>query len=213
MSEEVGGRHPVKKGASGRRIRRHEAIATASQDFLDRPDQISTITRNLFHCLAVDAIPVLQGATSKEVDVDAWFARSPVEKRLVIARGQQQALRSALAHLVFIQLTKSILPLLERNETLALPPEERRGGDAYLCDVIKTPYLGVYHQFMLAGARWIQQPALRFIESLRSPGHRYHQLFAATHEIQAVVRKCRIEQQQNKRHRADHGIISNRHTF
>ena len=207
IGEKVGGWHPTQKSGGMRRMRRHEAIATASQDFLDRPDQISTIAWNLFNRLTVDAIPVLQGVTSKEVDVDAWFARSPVEKRLVIARGQQQALRSALAHLVFIQLAESILPLLERNESLALPPEEMCGGDAYICDVIKTPYLGVYHQFMLAGARWIQQPALRFIESLRSPEHRYHQLFAVTHEIQAVVRKYRIEQQQNKLHRADHGII------
>ena len=213
MSEEVGGRHPTQKSGGMRRIRRHEAIATASQDFLDRPDQISAITRDLFHRLTVDAVLVLQGATSKEIDVDAWFARSPVEKRLVIARGQQQALRSALAHLVFIQLAESVLPLLERNETLALPPEERCGDDAYICDVIKTPYLGVYHQFMLAGARWIQQPALRFIESLRSPGHRYHQLFAATYEIQAGVRKCRIEQQKNKLHRADHGMIRDPEDF
>jgi hypothetical protein len=213
MSEEVGGRHPAKKSGGMRRMRRHEAIAMASQDFLDRPDQISTITRSLFHRLTVDAIPVLQGATSKQVDVDAWFARSPVEKRLVIARGQQQALRSALTHLVFMQLAAGILPLLERNETLALPPEERCSGDAYICDVIKMPYLGVYHQFMLAGARWIQQPALRFIESLRSPGHRYHQLFAATYESQAVVRKYRIEQQKNKPHRADRGIIRDSEDF
>jgi len=213
MSEETGGRHPVKEGVSTGRKRRHEIIAAASQDFLDKPNQIWTVNERLFYSLVVDAIPALRNNASEDVDIGAWFARSPVEKRLLIARGQQQALRSALTHLVFIWLAERVLALLEREESLTPPTEETCSNHAYVCDVIKTPYRGAYHQFMLAGVWWIQQPALHFIKSLKRVGHPYHGLFTATHEIQSVVHRQRIEQQQNKPHRTGQGLIRDPEDF
>ncbi|MDQ3899463.1 MAG: hypothetical protein M3319_03090, partial [Actinomycetota bacterium] len=106
-----------------------------------------------------------------------------------------------------------VLPALEREGTLTLSAQEMRSGDSYVCGVIKTPYRGTYHQFMLAGARWVQQPAVQFIELLRSPGHPYHQLFAATHEAQCALHRQRIEQQQRRSRHTSQAIMSDHDDF
>jgi hypothetical protein len=130
---------------------RHRIISAASQDFLDKPGQVPIVNMNLFRSLVVDTIPALRGKTSKDKDIDSWFANSPVERRLLIGRGQQQALRSALAHAAFIELAGSILALLEGDESLVPSPKEMPQVDAYVGDAIRAPYRGGYHQFMLAG--------------------------------------------------------------
>jgi len=192
---------------------RHRIISAASQDFLDKPDQVPIVNMNLFHSLVVDTIPALRGKTSKDKDIDSWFANSPVERRLLIARGQQQALRSALAHVAFIELAGSILALLEGDESLVPSPKEMPQVDAYVGDAISVPYRGGYHQFMLAGVRWIQWPSFDFIESVRNPGHPYHQLLVATHKIQSAVRSGRIEQKDKRSHTAHRGIIRDHEDF
>jgi hypothetical protein len=216
MSGEAGEGRQAEEGSdgSGTRIKRdHEMIAAASQDFLDKPDQVCTLNGDLFWSLVVNATPALEAEIAERKNASEYFANSPVGKRLLIARGQHQALRSALTHLVFTELAESILPLLEKGEALPLSAQEMRSSDAYLCGVIKTPYLGAYHQFMLVGVRWIQQPALRFIELLKRPDHRYHQLFVATYEAQSMVRRQRLEQQQRRPHRTYHGIIRDPEEF
>jgi hypothetical protein len=216
MSGEAGGGCQVEEGPEGpgtRRKRDHGMIATASQDFLDKPDQVRAVNRDLFGSLVVNAIPALEGEIAERKNAGEYFANSPVGKRLLIARGQHQALRSALTHLVFTELVEGILPLLEKGEALPLSAQEMRSSDAYVCGVIKTPYLGAYHQFMLVGGRWVQQPALRFIELLKRPDHRYHQLFVATYEAQSMVRRQRLEQQRYGSHHAYHGIIRDPEEF
>jgi hypothetical protein len=205
--DEAGGGCPVEEISGARRNERHRIIAAASQDFLDKPDQISSVNRDLFRCLVVNTIPVLQGKAPDDKDVDTWFANSPVERRLLIVRGQQQALRSALAHVVFIDLAGSILSLLERGESLVPPAKEMPRDDAYVGDVIRVPYSGGYHQFMLAGARWIKQPSFDFVESVRNLGHPYHQLLVAMCNIQSAVRSGRMEQQGKRSHAAHQGVI------
>jgi hypothetical protein len=157
--------------------------------------------------LVVGTIPALQGKTPGHKDIDTWFVNSPIERRLLIVRGQQQALRSALAHVVFIELAGGILPLLEGGESLVPSAREMPRGDAYIGDAIRVSYLGGYHQFMLAGVRWIQQPSFDFIESVRKPGHPYHQLLVATCDIHSVVRSARLEQQATGLRTAYQGII------
>lgn len=213
MSGEADGGCPVTEAPGARRKRHHEIITTASQDFLDKPDQVHALNRDLFCSLAANAIPALEGKIAEKNNIGEYLANSPIEKRLLIARGQHQALRSALTHLVFMELAESVLPLLERDEALLLSAQEICGGGTYVCGVIKTPYLGAYHQFMLCGVRWIQQPALRFIELLRRPGHPYHQLFVATYEAQSVVRGQRLEQQRRRPHHTYQGIIRDPENF
>jgi hypothetical protein len=213
MCGEAGSECPVGEAPGTRRRRHYEIIATASQDFLNKPDQVHATNRDLFCSLIADVIPELKDDVAGGNDVRAHLVSSPIEKRLLIARGQHQALRSALVHLVFVELAAGVLPVLERKETLTFPAQEARSGDSYACNVIKAPYRGAYHQFMLAGARWVQQPAVEFIESLRSPEHSYHQLFAATHEAQCAVRRQRIEQQRRRPHHTFQAIIRDPEDF
>jgi hypothetical protein len=116
--EKSGGGCPIEEVPGARRNERHSIIAAASQDFLDQPGQVPAVTRDLFRSLVMDTIPTPYGKGPEDKDVDRWFANSPVERRLLIARGQQQAIRSALAHVVFIKLAGGILPLLEGAESL-----------------------------------------------------------------------------------------------
>jgi hypothetical protein len=202
------------EGAPGTiRNERHRIIAAASQDFVDKPDRIPSVNRNLFRSLVAGAIPALQGEIPGDKDVDAWFANSPTERRLLITRGQQQALRSALAHVIFIDLARNILPLLEGDDPLVPPAKEMPPADAYVGDVIKVPYPGEYHQFMLAGVRWIQQPSFKLVDSAKNPGHPYHRLLVATHAIQSAVRSTRMELQGQKFHTVHQGIIRDDEDF
>jgi hypothetical protein len=66
---------------------------------------------------------------------------------------------------------------------------------------------------MLAGVRWIQWPSFDFIESVRNPGHPYHQLLVATHKIQSAVHSGRIEQKDKRSHTAHRGIIRDHEDF
>ena len=198
---------PVEDVHVARWNNRHRIIATASQDFLDRPDQVATVNRSLFRSLVIDAIPGLRGATPEDEDVDRWFVNSSVEKRLLIVRGQQQALRSALAHAVFMELVGDVLPLLEAGEPLVPSTAEMSRDGEYVGDVINIPYRGEYHRFMLAGARWIQGPSLIFTESAKAPDHPHHQLLVATHSAQCTVHGVRTEQYANKFRTAYRGII------
>src|ERR1700759_5257343 len=107
MSGEAGEGCQVKEGpdGSGTRIKRdHEMITAASQGFLDKPDQVCTVNGDLFWSLVVNAIPALEAGIADRKNASEYFANSPVGKRLLIARGQHQALRSALSHLVFTEL-------------------------------------------------------------------------------------------------------------
>jgi hypothetical protein len=213
MHGEAGEECPIKEARSARRRRHHEIIARASQDFLNKPDQVHATNRALFCSLVADVIPAFEDGTADWNAIRAHFVNSSIEKRLRIVRGQHQALRSAFVHLVFVELAAGVLPSLERKEDLTLPAQEARNGVSYVCDLIKTLYRGAYHQFMLAGARWIQQPALQFIELLRSPKHPYHQLFAATHEAQCAVSGLRSEQQRHRPHHASQAIIRHPEDF
>jgi hypothetical protein len=213
MSGKAGGGCSAKEGPAARRKRYHEIIATASQEFLDKPDQVRAVNRDLFRSLVANDILALESKIAERKNASEHFANSPIGKRLLITRGQHQALRSALAHLVFTELAEDILPLLEKGEALPLPAQEMRNDDAYVCGVTKTPYLGAYHQFMLVGVRWVQQPALRFIELLKRPDHRYHQLFVATYEAQSMLRRHRLEQQRRRPHHTYRGIICDPEEF
>lgn len=194
-------------GSGAQRNDRHRIIETASQGFLDRPGQVATENRNLFRSLVMDAIPALRSGTPKDEDVEEWYVNSPVEKRLLIARGQQQALRSALTHVVFIELASDILSILESGESLVPPTGEMPQDDEYVGDVIRVPYFGEYHRFMLAGVRWIQRPSFDLIESVKSPDHPYYRLLVAAHSIQLTVRGARAEQQDTRSRTAYQGTI------
>ncbi len=194
-------------GLSAQRNDRHRIIEIASQGFLDRPDQVAAENRNLFRSLVMDAIPSLRSGTPKGEDVEEWYVNSPVEKRLLIARGQQQALRSALTHAVLIELASDILPILESGESLVPLTGEMPRDDEYVGDVIRVPYFGEYHRFMLAGVRWIQRPSFDLIESVKNPDHPYHRLLVTAHSIQLTVRSARAEQHDTRSRTAYQGTI------
>lgn len=193
MHEEVAGRAV---GAGCAQLKsRYEIIAKASQGFLDKPEQVASINSKLFYDLVVNAVP---GFRSKAIDSDEagwWFLKSSVEKKLLIVRGQHQALRSALAHLAIAEVARRALPALEGTEPLMPAAQETIPRDAYVGDAIGIPYRGQYHQFMLAGVWWVQRPSLDFVAAVKRPDHTYYELFVETYTAQCALRRTRLEWQ------------------
>jgi hypothetical protein len=180
--------------------RRHDIIARASEDFLDKPEQVTTVGRQLFQDLVSNTIPALHGKTVNHEEAAAWFANIPAERRLLIARGQHQALRAALTHVAFTEIARHALPLLEGTEPLIPHDQETVPHDAYVGDAIGTPYRGQYHQFMLAGVRWVQRPSFDFVDAIKRPDHPYHELFVATYAARCALRGIRGERHRERTH-------------